>query len=142
MLFFHSPRLELCHFSQQKIYPSRGRKYVRVDGKVRWNARTAVFKLWVYCRSSYTLLTHCWDKLINSVVLYKRGSHFYVPCRSIFNQDQNYIKRSVTKYLDPRNVRTPRSKYFEIFGLPLKYLDRVRSISCSRVKGKVFSSLG
>ena len=39
----------------------------------------------------------------------------------------------VTKYLDPRNVRTPRSKYFEIFGPPLKYLDRVRSACCSRV---------
>ena len=32
----------------------------------------------------------------------------------------------VTKYLDPRNVRTPRSKYFEIFEPPLKYLDHVR----------------
>lgn len=28
-------RIELCHFSQQKIYPSRGKKYVRIDGKVR-----------------------------------------------------------------------------------------------------------
>ena len=27
----------------------------------------------------------------------------------------------------------PRSKYFEIFGPPLKYLDRVRSACCSRV---------
>ena len=39
----------------------------------------------------------------------------------------------VTKYLDPRNVRTPRSKYFKIFGPPLKYLDPVRSACCSRV---------
>lgn len=28
-------RLGLCNFSQQKIYPSRGKKYVRIDGKVR-----------------------------------------------------------------------------------------------------------
>ena len=32
------------------------------------------------------------------------------------------------KYTDP-----PRSIYFEIFGPPLKYLDRVRSACCSRV---------
>ncbi len=28
------PRLELCHYSGYKIYPSKGRKYIRVDGKV------------------------------------------------------------------------------------------------------------
>ena len=33
----------------------------------------------------------------------------------------------------PGNVRTPLSKYFEILGPPLKYLDRVRSAYCSRV---------
>lgn len=27
-------KVELCHFSQQKIYPSRGKKYIRIDGKV------------------------------------------------------------------------------------------------------------
>ena len=27
--------MELCHFSGGKILPSRGKKYVRVDGKVR-----------------------------------------------------------------------------------------------------------
>ena len=37
------------------------------------------------------------------------------------------------KNLDPQNVQTPRSKYFEIVGRPLKYLDRVRSACCSRI---------
>ena len=27
-------RIELCNFSGQKILPSRGKKYIRVDGKV------------------------------------------------------------------------------------------------------------
>ena len=55
---------------------------------------------------------------------------------------------NILKYLDPRNVRTPRSKYFEIFGPPkctyppvqieifappLKYLDRMRGACCLRM---------
>ena len=36
----------------------------------------------------------------------------------------------VTKYLDPRNVRTTP---VQIFGPPLKYLGRMRSACCSRV---------
>ena len=48
-------------------------------------------------------------------------------------------KSCVSMVVVSRNIRTPemyghpRSKYFEIFGPPLKYLDRVRSACCSRV---------
>ena len=64
--------------------------------------------------------------------------------RIIFSSTFGYLSTSANTVLfamayPMRNILTPemygppQSKYFEIFGPPLKYLDRVRSACCSRV---------
>ena len=67
-------------------------------------------------------------------------SEFPFQILSCSYEGNSYSGESLATQLDlSRNIWTPemygppRSKYFEIFGPPLKYLDRVRSACCSRV---------